>query len=182
MLLSKGQMTDHQGATLVLDALPPAKTLIADRGYDSARSARHSAPKASSPGFHRAGAGKSLTLTTERSIANAAGSRTSSPSSKTGDASRHAMTDASTPSSQPSASLQLSSSGSDQQVLSLAPNRLRWPGSEQCRPWGGAAPILSSRSVVCFLATEPDHSWRQLSGDGLRARETRLCRCNVSIS
>lgn len=29
-------MSDHKGARLVLDALPPARTLIADRGYDSA--------------------------------------------------------------------------------------------------------------------------------------------------
>jgi len=29
-------MSDHKGASLVLDALPPAKALIADRGYDSA--------------------------------------------------------------------------------------------------------------------------------------------------
>lgn len=36
MLLSEGQMSDHKGASLVLVALPPAKTLIADRGYDSA--------------------------------------------------------------------------------------------------------------------------------------------------
>lgn len=36
MLLSEGQMSDHKGASLVLDALPPAKALIADRGYDSA--------------------------------------------------------------------------------------------------------------------------------------------------
>lgn len=28
-------MSDHKGARLVLDALPPAKVLIADRGYDS---------------------------------------------------------------------------------------------------------------------------------------------------
>ena len=35
MLLSEGQMSDHKGARLVLDALPPAKALIADRGYDS---------------------------------------------------------------------------------------------------------------------------------------------------
>ena len=35
LLLSEGQMSDHKGARLVLDALPPAKTLIADRGYDS---------------------------------------------------------------------------------------------------------------------------------------------------
>ena len=33
--LSEGQMSDHKGARLVLDALPPAATLIADRGYDS---------------------------------------------------------------------------------------------------------------------------------------------------
>ena len=35
LLLSEGQMSDHKGARLVLDALPPATTLIADRGYDS---------------------------------------------------------------------------------------------------------------------------------------------------
>lgn len=36
MLLSEGQMSDHKSARLVLDALPPARSLIADRGYDSA--------------------------------------------------------------------------------------------------------------------------------------------------
>ncbi len=36
LLLSEGQMSDHKGARLVLDALPPAAHLIADRGYDSA--------------------------------------------------------------------------------------------------------------------------------------------------
>ena len=35
MLLSEGQMSDHKGASLVLDALPAAQALIADRGYDS---------------------------------------------------------------------------------------------------------------------------------------------------
>ena len=28
-------MSDHKGARLILEALPPASTLIADRGYDS---------------------------------------------------------------------------------------------------------------------------------------------------
>ena len=37
MLLSEGQMSDHKGAALLLDALPPAKHLIGDRGYDSGR-------------------------------------------------------------------------------------------------------------------------------------------------
>jgi putative transposase len=36
LLLSEGQMSDHKGARLVLDALPAASSLIADRGYDSA--------------------------------------------------------------------------------------------------------------------------------------------------
>jgi transposase len=35
LLLSEGQMSDHKGARLILDALPPAKLLLADRGYDS---------------------------------------------------------------------------------------------------------------------------------------------------
>ena len=28
-------MSDHKGARLILDALPPVKALLADRGYDS---------------------------------------------------------------------------------------------------------------------------------------------------
>jgi transposase len=35
MLLSEGQMSDHKGARFLLESLPPASTLIADRGYDS---------------------------------------------------------------------------------------------------------------------------------------------------
>ncbi|WP_375779348.1 transposase [Bradyrhizobium sp. ma5] len=35
MLLPEGQMSDHKGAGLMLDALPPGSALIADRGYDS---------------------------------------------------------------------------------------------------------------------------------------------------
>ena len=35
LLLTHGQMSDHKGARLMLDALPPAKSMTADRGYDS---------------------------------------------------------------------------------------------------------------------------------------------------
>jgi transposase len=35
MLLSEGQRSDHKGARLMLGVLPKAKTLIADRGYES---------------------------------------------------------------------------------------------------------------------------------------------------
>lgn len=35
MLLSEGQMSDYKGARLIVDALPPAKHLLGDRGYDA---------------------------------------------------------------------------------------------------------------------------------------------------
>ena len=35
LLLTAGQMSDHKGAALMLPALPPARELIGDRGYDS---------------------------------------------------------------------------------------------------------------------------------------------------
>jgi transposase len=37
LLLTEGQASDHRGAALMLPKLPPARELIADRGYDSAR-------------------------------------------------------------------------------------------------------------------------------------------------
>ncbi|HVI91825.1 MAG TPA: IS5 family transposase [Dongiaceae bacterium] len=35
LLLTEGQMSDHKGAALICPSLPDAKTLIADKGYDS---------------------------------------------------------------------------------------------------------------------------------------------------
>lgn len=35
MLLSEGQMSDYRGAALMIDALPKAKVLLGDRGYDA---------------------------------------------------------------------------------------------------------------------------------------------------
>jgi transposase len=35
MLLSEGQMSDYKGAALMMAALPPAKAMLADRGYDA---------------------------------------------------------------------------------------------------------------------------------------------------
>jgi transposase len=35
MLLSEGQMSDYKGAALMLDALPPAKAMLGDQGYDA---------------------------------------------------------------------------------------------------------------------------------------------------
>lgn len=36
LLLTEGQRSDHHGAALMLPALPPARELLGDRGYDSA--------------------------------------------------------------------------------------------------------------------------------------------------
>jgi hypothetical protein len=35
MLLSEGQMSDYKGAALMLPAMPKAKELLADKGYDA---------------------------------------------------------------------------------------------------------------------------------------------------
>ena len=35
MLLSEGQMSDYKGAALMVDALPKAKAMLGDRGYDA---------------------------------------------------------------------------------------------------------------------------------------------------
>ncbi len=35
MLLSEGEMSDYKGAALMLDALPNAKLMLADKGYDA---------------------------------------------------------------------------------------------------------------------------------------------------
>lgn len=49
MLLSEGQMSDYKGAALMFDALPKARAMIADKGYDGdwfrqALTARGTAP------------------------------------------------------------------------------------------------------------------------------------------
>ena len=35
MTLTEGQVSDYKGATLLMDALPEARELLADRGYDA---------------------------------------------------------------------------------------------------------------------------------------------------
>jgi transposase len=35
MLLSEGQMSDYKGAAFMLDALPKAKAMLGDKGYDA---------------------------------------------------------------------------------------------------------------------------------------------------
>ena len=35
MVLTEGQASDYKGAAILLDKLPAAKEMLADRGYDS---------------------------------------------------------------------------------------------------------------------------------------------------
>ena len=86
MMLTEGQMSDHKGAVLLFDALPNAKEQLGNKGYDSDR-------------FRAALTARGITPCIP-------------PKSRTGDASIPAMTAARTPSCQPSASLQRTSSGS----------------------------------------------------------------------
>ena len=112
MRLSEGQMSDYKGAALMLDALPCAKTLLGDRGYDT-------------DWFRKALAARNVTACIpskkNRKIPiphDPARYRQRhkieicSAGSRTGGASTRAMTDAPIPSSPPSASPRPSSSGS----------------------------------------------------------------------
>lgn len=106
MLLSEGQMSDYKGATLMIDALPPGKQLLGDKGYDAnwfrqalaARGITACIPSKASrakPNEHD----RMLYANDTRSKMRSAGSRT-------GAASTPATIDAHIPSCLPSASLQ----------------------------------------------------------------------------
>lgn len=114
MLLSEGQMSDHKGASLVLAALPPAKALIADRGYDSAAFRQALVAKGIKPCIPSSRSRKipfdyDKTLYRQRH-------KVENLFAKLKDWRRiaTATTDAPIPSSRPSASLQPSSSGCEQ--------------------------------------------------------------------
>lgn len=104
MVLTQGQMSDFQGAAMMMTALPRAKVLLADRAYDAkwlreALIAKGITPCIPFPmmwGF----------------IKNATSSKTCLQNSKTGGASQCAMTAVPIPSFQPSVSPQQSYFGS----------------------------------------------------------------------
>jgi hypothetical protein len=111
MLLSEGQMSDFKGAALMLPALPGARELLADKGYDA-------------DWFREALANRKIAACipskstrspmTQSSTNSATESRTCSAGSRTGDASTPDTTVAHTPTSRQSASPQPSSSGYNQ--------------------------------------------------------------------
>jgi len=49
LLLSEGQMSDYKGAAIMNDALPRAKRLIGDRGYDASWFRQALAPRGTTP-------------------------------------------------------------------------------------------------------------------------------------
>ena len=111
MLLSEGQMSDFKGAALMLPAMPGAKELLADKGYDAdwfreALANRKIAACIPSKSNRKAPIPHDALLYKQRHK-----SRTCSAGSKTGDASTPDTTVAPTPTSRQSASPQLSSSG-----------------------------------------------------------------------
>jgi IS5 family transposase len=113
MLLSEGQMSDHKGARIVLNALPKADCLIADKGYDSTWFREELLARASSRAPRPLKAGRNHMSTTKLSVVADTRSRTYSPNSRIGGASQRVMTDVPTPSSRQSASQLRSSSGCD---------------------------------------------------------------------
>ena len=78
LLLSAGQMSDHKGAGLVVDALPARSTLIADRGYDSHPFWEALVERGITPCIPSSRSRKRPYHTTRRSIAGATASRTCS--------------------------------------------------------------------------------------------------------
>jgi transposase len=113
MMLTEGQMSDHKGARLMFHTLPNARTLIADKGYDSDDfRAKRSKRVEQNPAFRHGAIAKRRSTTIRRSTASATKSRTSSRNSRTGGDAPPATTVARTPSSRPSASPQPSPSSS----------------------------------------------------------------------
>jgi IS5 family transposase len=112
MLLSEGQMSDYKGAVLMFEAIPNAKEMIADKGYDGDWFRQALAARGTTACIPSKTNRKSQSRTIPSSIDSATISKTCSENSRTGVASTPAMTAAPTPSSQPSPSPQPSSSGS----------------------------------------------------------------------
>ena len=114
MLLSEGQMSDYKGAALMLNALPRAKELLGDKGYDADWFRQALAERGITPCIRQNQTEKHRSNMTVSSIVSVTGSRTCSGGSKTGDVSIPVTTDALIPLCQRSASQPPSSSGYDQ--------------------------------------------------------------------
>ncbi|WP_428982422.1 transposase [Pseudochelatococcus contaminans] len=88
LLLSEGQMSDHKGARLMLDVMPPAVNPIADKGYDSNWFRQALIERGIEPCIPSNRTRSSRYLTTAYVIASATGSRICFAYSTTGGASQ----------------------------------------------------------------------------------------------
>ena len=113
MLLSEGQMSDYKGAALMLPAMPKAKELLADKGYDADWFRAALAKRGVAACIPSNPIGSSPSPRTPSSIGSATRSKTCSHGSKIGDASTPDTTDAPTPTCRQSASPPPSPFGSD---------------------------------------------------------------------
>jgi transposase len=102
LMLTEGQMSDHTGAKILYPALPPAKTLIADKGYDSDAFRDALADKNIEPCIPPKTIASSNSPMTKASTSCATGSKTCLANSRTGAASQPATTAAHTSSSRQS--------------------------------------------------------------------------------
>ena len=99
MLLSEGQMSDYKGAALMFDALPEARAMIADKGYDGDLFRQALTARGTVLASRQTRTARRRSRMMPSSTDSATSSRTCSASSRTGAASTPAMTAASTPSS-----------------------------------------------------------------------------------
>ena len=87
MLLSEGQMSDFKGAALMLPAMPRAKELLADKGYDADWFREALANRKIAACIPSKSNRKAPIPTTPPSTNSATEARTCSAGSRTGDAS-----------------------------------------------------------------------------------------------
>lgn len=109
--LTEGQRSDFKGADVLLKDLPKTRTLIGDRGYDSNKIRERLAEQKTLPAYRLKRTAKKLSNTARLPTKHGIRLRTYSPSSKTGGASQHDMTDVLIRSDPPSISQQQSYSG-----------------------------------------------------------------------
>jgi len=109
--LTEGQRSDFKGADVLLKGLPKAKTLIADRGYDSNKIRKMLDEQEITPCIPPKKIAKKQSFIAKPHTKLDTRSRTSSRNSKTGGVSQLATTDAHIPSGPQSISLQQLSFG-----------------------------------------------------------------------
>lgn len=109
--MTAGHISDYTGAAALLDSLPSAEWMLADRGYDADWFREALEEKGIKPCIPGRKSRSKPVKYANGNTKDATVLKSCSAGSKTGDGSQHAMTDARPSSSRQSASLQPSCSG-----------------------------------------------------------------------